>query len=81
MVYMYSSCSTEVRCLCLANKCNKKQQSIADGSADLDGFPVREGEALTATCIAWFRLKEGWLRPGSIPDALRLFNYFFRVQS
>jgi hypothetical protein len=26
--------------------CKKKQQSMADGSADLDGFPVSEGETL-----------------------------------
>jgi hypothetical protein len=38
------SSKNEVRCLCLANA--KKRQSMTDGSADLDGFPVSEGETL-----------------------------------
>jgi hypothetical protein len=62
----------------MPRKCQKeeKQQSMADGSADLDGFPVSEGETLNATCVAnWFRLKEGWLRP------LHLFNYILLSRS
>jgi hypothetical protein len=63
----------EVRCLCLVNA--KKQQSMADGSADLDGFPVSEGETLNSNvCSLGSTFKEGWLRPASIPD-VRLFNY------
>jgi hypothetical protein len=35
IVQFNSTLSSEVRCLCLANGKKKKQQSMADGSADL----------------------------------------------
>jgi hypothetical protein len=54
---------------------------MADGSADLDGFPVREGETLNGNVLLGFDLRRvGRARPGSIPDAFRRFNYFFRVR-